>query len=55
LNVLGRCGTTDVHVHLEISVLGEQRHLTGSITPIGTVGVRVDQFSDRQPVGHLLK
>ena len=55
LNVLGGCRIAGVHLHLKISVLGEQRHLTGSITPIGTVGAGVDYFSDSQRVDHLSK
>jgi hypothetical protein len=52
--MLAGCGTTGVHVHLKITVFSEQRDLTTSITPIGTVRLRVDQLSYREPVGHFL-
>jgi hypothetical protein len=37
----------------KIDILGEQRHLSGSITPIRAVCVRIDQFTNRLPVSHL--
>jgi hypothetical protein len=55
VKVLRRRRIAAVHVHQKLCGLSEQRHLTGSIAPIRTVCVSVDQFSNRQPVRHLLQ
>src|SRR6202023_2856758 len=51
VQLLGRLWILGVHVHDEVRVFGEQRHLTLRIAPIRTVWVRLDQLSDGKALG----
>ena len=44
-----------VHVHHEMSVGGEQSHLTFGITAIGAVGVGLDELADGETIRRLLR
>jgi hypothetical protein len=50
VQLLGRLRIFGVHVHHEMSVCGEQRHLTYRIPTIGGVGVGLDELSDGEAI-----
>src|SRR5580692_3918056 len=43
-------GIFSVHVHHEMSVRGEESHLTSRVATIGAVCVGLDELSDREPI-----
>src|SRR5580700_4715681 len=42
-----------VHVHDEVGIRRKQSHLARCVAPVGAIGVSLDKFADRKPVGSL--
>src|SRR5580704_712144 len=51
MKLLTRLPVAAVHEDDEMSVGGEQRHLSGRIAAVGAMGVGVDQLPNRQAIG----
>src|SRR6266702_7407721 len=52
---VGRLGRATVHENVKGGVLSEERHLSACVTPVGAMGIGVDQFSDGEAVGRFFR